>query len=334
MTNRHAAVAGVLLAFAGCAFAFGPEGHQTVGRLADTLIAGTPAETQVRKILGMSLQKASVWADCAKGVDRSMKTGKFAYARAGTFHECKPFETQAGTAAMVAYVRRNWHGCHPAAGEEVCHKQYHYADVAIQHDHYERGFVGTSDHDVVAAINAAIVTLKGGTAAPPFKFANKAEALKLLVHFVGDIHQPLHVEAVYLDKQGAETDPDQGVFDRQTRTIGGNSITDAGVNLHHEWDTVPASLTPGRLGIDGVAEARAVPPTTGDPMTWSTQWATDTIHSAGVAFEGTSFSYESASKHWKVTVPASYASDREALQRAQLIKAGARLAQTLQAIWP
>ena len=308
MTTRYAALGGILLAFAGAAFAFGPDGHQTVGKLADSLITGTNATTQVQQILGMSLEQASVWADCAKGVSRS-KAGKFVYQTTGKYPECQLFETKKGERAMVSFVSRNWGGCHPAAGEEVCHKQYHYADVAFQRDHYERGFVGTSDHDVVAAINAAIITLQGGTAASPFSLASKREALTLLTHYVGDIHQPLHVEAIYLDAQGVIVDPDQGAFNPKTKTIGGNSITDAGANFHHEWDAVLNSLKPDQLGVSGVADAQAVPPTSFDVMTWSAQWATDTMHSAGAAFTGTTFSPESASKHWQVTVPPTYASE-------------------------
>jgi hypothetical protein len=331
--TRHLVLGIAALAWASSAAAFGPEGHQTVGKLADSLIAGTHAAARVRQIIGMSLEQASVWADCAKGVNKT-GSGKFVYQASGQFPECKPFETSKGKRAMAAFVGRNWDGCHPAADEEACHKQYHYADVALQHDHYERGFVGTSDHDVVAAINAAVETLRGGSAPPPFRLASKREALLLLTHCLGDIHQPLHVEAVYLDAQGHVVDPDEGAFDPDTKTIGGYSLTDAGANLHHEWDTVPAPLKPDQLGVSGVAEAKAVAPTPGDVTTWSAQWATDTIHGAAPVFAGTTFSPESASKHWQVTVPASYANDREALQRTQLIKAGARLAELLQALWP
>ena len=134
--TQHAVLGGVLLAFAGGAFAFGPEGHQTVGKLADSLIAGTNAATQVQQILGISLEQASVWADCAKGVGKT-KAGKFTYQTTGKYPECKQFETPKGKIAMVSFVKRNWSACHPAADEEVCHKQYHYADVASQHDHYQ-----------------------------------------------------------------------------------------------------------------------------------------------------------------------------------------------------
>jgi len=50
-------------------FAFGPNGHKTVGTIADSLLAGTNAGKQAQNILGSNLRTASVWADCAKGVN-------------------------------------------------------------------------------------------------------------------------------------------------------------------------------------------------------------------------------------------------------------------------
>jgi hypothetical protein len=52
------------------ASAWGPDGHHTVGAIADRMITGTHASTEVKAILGdISLQDAAVWADCAKGID-------------------------------------------------------------------------------------------------------------------------------------------------------------------------------------------------------------------------------------------------------------------------
>jgi hypothetical protein len=287
----------------------------------------------VKSILHMSLQQAAVWADCAKGVEHT-HAGAFAYHGAGKYPECKPFETKAEEARMVSFVKRNTSNCARHAGDEDCHKQYHYTDVATQHDHYDSTLIGTSNHDVVAAINAAIVVLQGGASPSPIVFASKREALLLLAHYVGDIHQPLHVSAVYLDRDGQPVDPDVGEFDPATRTIGGNSIFDHGAKLHHEWDEVPAAFKPKALGVDGLDEARAVPGTDGDILTWSTQWATDTIHAATPAFENVNYSAEDAQRHWDATLPTGYAAERVAVQRTQIIRAGARLAQLLQSIWP
>ena len=325
----------VVLLWSGAAFAWGPAGHQSVGYIADQLIAGTNTAGEVRKILGTNLKTASLWADCAKGVSKSKATGKFSYSVNPIYAECKPFETSGGQQIMVAYVKRNWDACNPAPDEEVCHKQYHYADVAIERDAYADNLKGTSDHDVVHVITACIIVLQGGVAPPPFQIANKKEALRVLSHMVGDIHQPLHVGAVYLDLSGNLDDPDNGVFDPKTKTVGGNDILDGPKKLHGEWDGIPAKLTPDQLTNAAINDARNVPVTAGPMGEWSATWATETVQTSKVAFEGLTFSAEDEAKHkWQVTFPAGYMAKRQEIQREQLIKAGARLAQVLQAIYP
>ncbi|MFX8926146.1 S1/P1 nuclease, partial [Acinetobacter baumannii] len=83
-------------------------------------------------------------------------------------------------------------------GEEICHKQYHYSDIAIQRSSYSLGPVGTREDDIVGAVAAATHVLRDEPAPAPFNIKDKREALLLLVHYVGDLHQPLHVGAVYL----------------------------------------------------------------------------------------------------------------------------------------
>ena len=78
--SRFAVGAVALLACAN-ASSWGPDGHHTVGAIADRLIAGSHAAEQVKSLLGgLSLEQAAVWADCAKGVDPSKD---FAYTSAG-----------------------------------------------------------------------------------------------------------------------------------------------------------------------------------------------------------------------------------------------------------
>src|SRR5262249_12854142 len=142
-TRAIAALASASLAFAPHAWAWGPEGHMTVGAIADAHIKGKRAAKEVARILGpgMTLRAAAVWADCAKGVVQK-DDGPFHYTGAGKYKECAPFETAKGKAAMVDFVKNNWEQCKPVEGEELCHKQYHYADVAIERDAYKQGLVG------------------------------------------------------------------------------------------------------------------------------------------------------------------------------------------------
>ena len=115
LPTRHAAIALIVALTATAASAWGPDGHHTVGALADRLIAGTHAEAQVKALLnGLSLEQAAVWADCAKGVD---PTKNYAYTSAGKYPECAIFETPDGEAEMIDYVRRNDINCPHVAGD-------------------------------------------------------------------------------------------------------------------------------------------------------------------------------------------------------------------------
>ena len=319
------------------ALGWGPDGHQTVGAIADQLIEGTPAAQRVQAILGgLTLQDAAVWADCAKGVD---PTKGFAYTSAGRFPECAIFETTAGEAEMSDFVRRNSSNCVIKPGEEICHKQYHYADVAIERPGYAPGTVGTRDDDVVRAVVAATHVLKGDAAPPPFSFKSPREALLVLAHYAGDIHQPLHVGAVYLDSAGAIVDPDAGTFDPATATKGGNQILvvsasgHKGRNLHATWDAIPASLKVAHIDSAWLARARALPASTGDVFTWPAQWGSGTVLAAGKALDGLPYGAK-AGGNWSVVLPSGYSSRMTAIKRQQLTAGGARLAELLKAIWP
>src|SRR5579862_1770810 len=114
---RSWSLATIAIAFAHPAFAWGPDGLHTVGTLAEKLIAGTNAATQVQALLGtLSLADAAVWADCAKGVNPST----FKYEHPGKYKECTIFETPAGEAQMEDFVRRNATNCPLKPGEEIC----------------------------------------------------------------------------------------------------------------------------------------------------------------------------------------------------------------------
>jgi S1/P1 Nuclease len=337
--HRRTLVSGVALIslslLAGRANAWGPNGHKTVAAIAEKLIDGTKAGEQVHAILGSTtLEDAAVWPDCAKGVEPHGNPAVFGYTGAGHYPECAPFETPDGEAEMVDFVKRNYDTCKPKPGEEVCHKQYHYSDISIDHDDYESGFVGARGDDVEMAIAAAVDVLRGKAAPAPFSITTKREALLLLVHYAGDIHQPLHVGAIYLDAEGHPVAPDTAGYDLATETRGGNEIlVSAGHNLHAAWDATTASLYPDKVDKAWVAAAKAVPTSAGGFAQWSVSWATDTQKQAQKAFTGLKFGPKSG-KTWNVTMPRSYSKSMNAIKKTQLTKGGARLAQLLEAIWP
>ena len=95
---------------------------------------------------------------------------------------------------------------------------------------------------MVAAISAAVAVLQGKKAPAPFEIRDEREALRLIAHLVGDIHQPLHVASVYLDADGRPVDPDHDGSDPDSKTRGGNDLRDGSHALHAERDDVPTEL--------------------------------------------------------------------------------------------
>ncbi|HSY29618.1 MAG TPA: S1/P1 nuclease [Burkholderiaceae bacterium] len=341
---RHLTLSLILATLPGIALAWNAQGHEEVGAIADQMIVGTHAEQWVKYLLGDSnLQTVSVWADCAKGV-KSIDGKTLAYQDNPQYVECAPFSGTQGAQRFESFVARNWKQCGTAHGAEFCHNQYHYTDVSNLRDHYQADYVGTNTHDIVHAINAAIAVLRGQTPAAPFDIADKREALMLLAHYVGDIAQPLHVSALYLDANGKVIDPDASGYKIGYDTAGGNNIVDGKKLLHGEWDAPPAS--PAAF-TDQVAEllqlAKHVPSTSGSLNSWSTAWATDSIRVSRQVFAGLHFSMKPAEggnnenlpEKWDVSgIDADYQSRADAIKMRQLAKAGARLAQVLETIWP
>jgi hypothetical protein len=328
-----------LLATSTPALPWGHEGHEVVGAIADQMLTAN-AKRQVEQILGFTLKVAAPWPDCVRSVVHQ-PDGTTVYAPDPHHPEyrvpCTHFEADHGAAAeqarMEDYAKRNWTNCVYVPGRP-CHEGFHFADVAIERNDYKPTYVGTNTHDVVHAINACIAVLQGQPAPAPFSIKDKKEALFLLAHFLGDIHQPLHVGAVYLDTNGGLVDPDHTTLDPNTETSGGNSIKDGHEALHAEWDQIPRAWW---LGPDAamLAEARAVPATPGPITGWAQAWASDTVLQAHKAFAGLTFS-GAGHRLWDVQFAdkPGYEQNAEKIKRDQLAKGGARLAQLLNSIWP
>lgn len=93
----------------------------------------------------------------------------------------------------------------------------HYINFTDSRCHYEPAKICVGGQCVVAAINHYAAVL-GDRSATDF---TRADALRFLVHFVGDSHQPLH----------AGYRPDRGGNNYQVRFNG------KGTNLHAIWDS-------------------------------------------------------------------------------------------------
>lgn len=320
------------------AAAYGPKGHQMIGAIADTQLSKA-ARAAVAKNLGYSLRTAANWADCVRDVEKSGST--FVYTPDSRYSgSCTVFGTAIGRDRMISYARRNWDKCNDPDAKKGCHALYHFADVPIQEDHYDRDFTGTSGHDIVSAINAAIAKLQGKAAPKPFSIKDKAEAILILAHLVGDLHQPLHVGAVYLDSQDKAADPGPVTtpHDKAMDTRGGNKLEVGSSNLHSDWDGVLDSWDPLDLSKEMISAAKAVPATTGNIDGWAAAWASETVKASKSAYAGLTYTHAGArtAGDWVTTFPdrTAYLHAKAAVQEEEVVRAGARLARILNAIWP
>jgi hypothetical protein len=351
----------VLCLHPNAACAWGYQGHEVVGSIADHLLKPN-AKAQVHAILNgpdqpqdpnapvrlaprreITLQRDGPWADCVKSVVLFATDGKFHYYVDPNHLDyevpCVSFNSAEERARMEDYVRRNWDTCSyaPNGFQLGCHNTFHFEDVAIQASTFDRNDQGTNDHDLVAAIGATLAVLTDKPVPPPFPFSmrDKKEALLLLAHFIGDLHQPLHVGAVYLDAEGRPVDPDKAhAIDPATETAGGNLVQDENLSLHHEWDDIPTDIGEAATK-DLLRDAQAMPATQGPIDGWPKAWATDTLHVAQDAFKGLKFT-QTSSSHWTVSFDdhMTYLRQMDETKRRQLAKAGARLAEILNTIWP
>jgi hypothetical protein len=302
------------------AWAWGPQGHSTVGAIADQLLAGTPAEAKVRALLqpGETLAQVANWADCLKG----------------------PRVCNAElTPEMNAYVQAN-----------PLHREYHYTDVSIGSSAYRAGAPGTTDHDIVQILLQCIQVLRGRTddAANPHHFTQR-QALLLVTHLVGDMHQPLHVGAIYLDEQGHPVEPRDEAQARATTNDGGNKLHIDGDNLHllhgfWDFEVVAAAMAKASAATPEDMAARLLRASPGlvvvtDPQGAILAWTDDSLLASRSSLRGLRYgshrSYTGRNGQpvdgWDVMLPDAYPDASAALAKDRLTLGGKRLAALLHA---
>jgi S1/P1 Nuclease len=189
------------LQFATATQAYGPLGHEIVGGIADERLANTPTADKVRELLeGFTLEKAAVIADeirswDTKGVDDPR-----------SFH-------YSAHRNIDRQLRDFWQANPPTPSVNPgppSHHWFHYTDVpVVPPQRYHDGRTGRTKWDIVHMIPFCIQVLQGRVPEQNERRITKPVALILLAHYVGDIHQPLHVGAEYFDQQGQVVDPDK-----------------------------------------------------------------------------------------------------------------------------
>lgn len=186
---------------------------------------------------------------------------------------------------------------------------WHFINIEIGSKGYDPRRDCAHDNCTVAQINRDVAQLRD----PRTPHAAKLEALYFLIHFVGDLHQPLHTADRH-DKGGNSLN----VFLNGRRT-----------NLHRVWDgDVVQALGPDPAVVAGSIEASVMPRDkakmgAGTPVDWANE-------SFGVAVKEI---YARIPPRGPVRLPRDYTSRENAVVRLQLARAGIRLATLLNAIY-
>ncbi len=330
----------IFLASAAPALAWGDDGHQTVGKIASLRIKPRTAQ-KLAQILkpGETLANIASWADTVK--ERMGKT-----------------DPDPDTNAFLQDLAHN-----------EKNREWHYDDLPLNCRNYQTCTGFTLDNDVVHMLNICIRTLQGHP--DPNHPLSQRNALKLLVHFIGDLHQPLHVGCGFIDVNGPNgtiliaRDPQVVKLKNLPSDNGANQlvIDNNKKKLHGLWDfdlvtslmQLTDKTTPETLGPFLKATVRPKPRwnPNGPVSTWGAQWATDSLlQSRNHTYQGLKITGQRTITVttrdgqpvvrngqvvtdivYDITRPANYDRLNRELVRQQLAKAGYRLAKLLDAIY-
>jgi hypothetical protein len=322
------------------AFAWGDDGHQTVGKIASLRIKPRTAR-KIAQILkpGETLASIATWADTVK--ERMGKT-----------------DPDADTNAFLQDIAHN-----------EKNREWHYDDLPLDCKSYQACPDFAPDNDIVHMLNICIRTLQGHP--DPNHPLSERNALRLLVHFLGDIHQPLHIGCGYIDAHA----PNQAILiARDPQTIKAKNFpSDNGANqlvidgdkkkLHGYWDfdlvtslmLVTDKQTSETLGVflkETVRPKGSWNPR-GPVSGWAAQFANDALRQSrdhtyrDVKITGqrtitvTTRKGEPVMRDGKpvtdvvydITRPSNYEALNREVVREQLAKGGYRLARLLDAIY-
>jgi hypothetical protein len=189
---------------------------------------------------------------------------------------------------------------------------WHFVDIPLSAGTYSAARDCKDDNCAIGKIEAFSREL----ADPSVSRAERLTALKFLVHFVGDLHQPLHC----ID------DNDHGGNELQVRYSGRIRKTD----LHSVWDSLILQDAMGDRKIIDYADALDATLTQADIQAWTSSsspasW-TNEVHKTA---QGLYRELPAANSLGRRVLPKTYGSAHEALVEQQLERGGIRLASLL-----
>lgn len=227
------------------------------------------------------------------------------------------------------------------------HDTYHYANLPFQTDRYAPGVIGARPTDIVQISRECLRVLRTGKG-----MFTPREALRLLAHFIGDMHQPMHVGNAFVTPRVPLAFMVPNGPTGWRTTLGGNLLVygpENRFNMHSYWDSHAVNITMGQDDVPTFSARllKEMPPQeawrlTGDADSWPEQIASEGLTRAKevhrglrlVAHLGPDDARRNIPHRWTVEQPAGYDERARPLVRQQLALGGYRLAETLRAIWP
>jgi hypothetical protein len=219
--------------------------------------------------------------------------------------------------------RATWADAYRSAGRRET-AQWHFVDTEIDQPDLNAACFGYPATDQPASAGQAqdcvvdkIREFTAELSSPATTPAERLLALKYLLHFVGDVHQPLHAS------------------DNHDR--GGNCVLIAlggsrAVNLHSYWDTAVVEAAVGKdveaavMTLRGrITPAQRVHWQSSDPAAWATEAFQIALSTAYTIGSPAGCQSDVAA----ISLPAGYKTKAQAAAMLQLEKAGVRLAAVL-----
>jgi len=275
-------------------FAYGPRGHQLVGAIADRRLAkNKPVAKKVKALLdGLTLERVATFPDEIKSWDDCGRPGS----------DAPVTNKKRINDELRAFWQANLCSNHPS------HHDFHFTDVPVfAGEKYSDGQtggqfgVGRNEFDIVQMIPFCIRVLRGDEPENNPRAITKSVAVILLAHYLGDIHQPLHVGAEYFNDQGEAFAPsiatpgfaDQGGNKLTLFTFVNGKLKSAG-KFHSYWDGQTVDNAFGKETNASVAKRLAARAPSGWQLdgatdTWAVQMADDILPVAREAHERLTF---------------------------------------------
>ncbi|HYD58738.1 MAG TPA: S1/P1 nuclease [Noviherbaspirillum sp.] len=244
-------------------------------------------------------------------------------------------------------------------------RDWHYVNLPLGVTSYAEAkrLEFTRNDDVVEMVRVTVRVLQGDS-----KVMSRLNALRWLVHLIGDVHQPVHIGCGFIDTSGPApqlvSDPQAILSKRLPHDKGGNSLilpVGGNVSLHSYWDSrIPGSIeavtATGESGAqagpelkkrfitkllnmieeeratasdDAVGLAETLP-----PDQWGEQWANTALLHARAAYETLRITDKLDGGKFKVSWEGKAAYDRRCkpIVTAQLTAAARNLALLLNTV--